>query len=325
MKRSEGLFYLVMLLSSLIVNTIPLSSASPSAQFSPIQEIINNAENGTTVYISPGIYYGLFKVNKTLTLIGTNVIVDANGSQVGIIISASNVTIEGFTVKNTFRYGNGSIPPEISELCTYPEMEGAGIYVYSAKYVTIVNATVKECYAGIGFGRSPQNQILNSQVYNTTWGIMLVESDNIKIFKSLITLNGDPVNNLHNSGGGGIWLGKYSRYVSIKNSTISFNVWGIVVLPTSVSNKIFFNNFVDNTHQVHVHPDTGRVGWWWYNYWSDYNGTDSDLDGIGDTPYIIDDLNYDPYPLMVALEADVSSLNLKAGGVGSNFPMYSRR
>ena len=34
------------------------------------------------------------------------------------------------------------------------------------------------------------------------------------------------------------------------------------------------------------------------NYWSGYNGTDSDFDGIGDTPYIIDSNNIDHYPLM---------------------------
>ena len=40
--------------------------------------------------------------------------------------------------------------------------------------------------------------------------------------------------------------------------------------------------------------DIGKEG----NYWSDYNGTDSNHDGIGDTPYIIDPLNQDRYPLM---------------------------
>jgi hypothetical protein len=34
------------------------------------------------------------------------------------------------------------------------------------------------------------------------------------------------------------------------------------------------------------------------NYWSDYNGTDSDGDGIGDTSYVIDGNNTDKYPLM---------------------------
>jgi hypothetical protein len=40
--------------------------------------------------------------------------------------------------------------------------------------------------------------------------------------------------------------------------------------------------------------DNGKIG----NYWSNYNGTDQDHDGIGDTPYVIDVLNTDNYPLI---------------------------
>ncbi len=40
--------------------------------------------------------------------------------------------------------------------------------------------------------------------------------------------------------------------------------------------------------------DDGKKG----NYWSDYNGTDSNGDGLGDTPYVVDILNQDRYPLM---------------------------
>ncbi len=66
------------------------------------------------------------------------------------------------------------------------------------------------------------------------------------------------------------------------------------------------NSFVDNivqfsgcfckdyntTEPMHTWDDGGEG-----NYWSDYNGTDADGDGIGDTPYVIDVQNQDRYPL----------------------------
>jgi parallel beta-helix repeat protein len=49
----------------------------------------------------------------------------------------------------------------------------------------------------------------------------------------------------------------------------------------------------NQTEQIHTWDD-GKEG----NYWSDYNGTDGNDDGIGDTPYVVDVLNQDRYPLM---------------------------
>jgi len=34
------------------------------------------------------------------------------------------------------------------------------------------------------------------------------------------------------------------------------------------------------------------------NYWTDYNGTDNDGDGIGDTPYYYHDILQDSHPLI---------------------------
>ena len=43
------------------------------------------------------------------------------------------------------------------------------------------------------------------------------------------------------------------------------------------------------------------------NYWSDYNGTDANGDGIGDTPYIIDAFHQDNYPLVFLFEIPSST------------------
>jgi len=78
---------------------------------------------------------------------------------------------------------------------------------------------------------------------------------------------------------------------------------------SSYNNSVYGNSFINNTKQVFdnvwnnpwLHQllsvnfwDNSTIG----NYWSSYNGTDNDGDGIGDTPYLINEDNQDNYPLM---------------------------
>jgi parallel beta-helix repeat protein len=113
----------------------------------------------------------------------------------------------------------------------------------------------------------------------------------------------------------GIWLDSSSGN-SISGNNITDNDYGVYfgeygyVSVGSFNNTIYHNNFRNNTKQVYdiswdypqdivpsinVWDDGYPSGG---NYWSDYNGTDANHDGIGDTPYIIDANNTDNYPLM---------------------------
>lgn len=78
-----------------------------------------------------------------------------------------------------------------------------------------------------------------------------------------------------------------------------------------IKNLIYENNIRNNTNHfiswaMFAFPMTNvfeknSVG----NFWSNYNGTDNDGDGVGDTPQILDSKNQDNYPLMQPLEIQI--------------------
>jgi len=69
--------------------------------YGSIQEAINNASDGQTIYVRSGVYYERLIINKTLRIIGESretTIIQGNGGILVKILS-NNVTFSGFWLR----------------------------------------------------------------------------------------------------------------------------------------------------------------------------------------------------------------------------------
>jgi parallel beta-helix repeat protein len=84
---------------------LPVHNINTGLGYASIQEAINANEtlNGYTIFVEAGIYYENVVVNKTLSLIGENretTIIDGKRTGIVVLVTASNVTVSGFAIKN---------------------------------------------------------------------------------------------------------------------------------------------------------------------------------------------------------------------------------
>jgi len=106
---------------------------------------------------------------------------------------------------------------------------------------------------------------------------------------------------------------------TVKNTTTA------VFLDSCSENTIFHNNFMDFEKDAYVfdsHLNLWDVGYpIGGNYWSNYTGFDSDQDGIGDSPHILDAENSDNYPL-VGLYSSFTSLGKQVNIISNSTIQY---
>ena len=146
---------------------------------------------------------------------------------------------------------------------------------------TLQNGKQEVDYCGISIG-SNFVVVNNTLLRNNFDGLIFINSNNCRILNNVI------VNNTY--AGVYIHAGNSSGNVFFQNTIESNNIG---LLTFSPANTFYHNNFINNTHQYSPFSteilDNGAEG----NYWSDYEGSDTDRDGIGNSAF-----NWDNHPLM---------------------------
>jgi len=220
------------------------------ADFHTIQEAISAAEAGDTIFVKNGTYYENVVVNKTLTLLGENnvaTIVDANQTEFVISTACSNVTVEGFTLRNTNRdsstQGFGIIAYNASNCFIHRNilcLNFYGIKLTLCANSTITNNEVTDNIIGVICESDPNCTFRDNRVHNNLYnGILIKSSDNCTLHSNYVARSNYGIRIEH------------SNDCTIKNNTVEKTIdCGIQTYYSNNSNV--YDNTVNGNFQLGI-------------------------------------------------------------------------
>jgi parallel beta-helix repeat protein len=211
-----------------------------------------------------------------------------------IFIQRSNITLDG---QGHRIQGKTHLPIGSTQFTQINDV--GGIHISDTENVTVKDFLIENCSFGVS---------LDNCSHTTLYGLNITEAWNDMPF-SIVAAGIFMWQSVYNNITGnhfdynedGVYLGEHSEHNTlVDNSIIGNSQVGITFYDSS--NNVFYHNNFSNTFNFYDSGarastnswDNGKEG----NYWSDYNGTDQNNDGIGDTSYKANARNIDNYPLI---------------------------
>jgi parallel beta-helix repeat protein len=267
-------------------------------KYSSIQGAVNNAPDGSNVYVSSGEYSENLVINKSINLVGENretAIIDGMSNGTVVYVESDNVFISDFKLQ----YSGCS--------CT----EYYGVDVGSGRQnISIINNNIFSDSTGI-LVRKGQGIVIawNNITFSRDYSMVIEDSIRVQILENSVTDNLNQidvanstqmviVNNKMMNNGNGIALTNSNNNTLGGNIIASNSLYGLY-LSQSDYNVFFRNSLQSNNRNVYVRNSTdywddGFEG----NFWSNYAGVDANSDGVGDIPFVLDANNVDHHPLV---------------------------
>jgi parallel beta-helix repeat protein len=219
---------LILSMGLVMINFSPIIGSAPPqtftvdddgpADFSTIQEAVNAAQTGDTVFVKSGTYWENVVIDKTLNLTGEDrdtVII--NTTDIGILVE----NVDFVNISN-FNIVNGSI---------------IGIKFEYSNTNIITNNIFQNNDIAIALFNSDETSIYNNMITDNNNGIYLSQSNYNNICDNIVA----------NNVGNGIEVRSYSDNNTVVNNTVINNQHGIIIRLWSDNNQISDNKINSNT------------------------------------------------------------------------------
>jgi parallel beta-helix repeat protein len=258
---------------------------SGEGNYTKIQDAVDNASDGDTIYVYNGAYTDWVWIDKSISLIGedkNNTIIEG-GWGINVVIRAENVLVTGFNINNCgFFYSGGIHLSNRGGNCTIIDNLFTNNIVYGVSiesdYNTVKNNIFMDNYRGIKVLGANYNTISGNIIdSNNESGVYFphirrlgnsqihISSNNV-IKNNIITNNSDGIylqqvnntfisNNVFGYNKNGIESFSFEhsskKNTWIENNTFLCNKWGIVLYKT-YKTTIAYNIIAFNNRGVHI-------------------------------------------------------------------------
>jgi parallel beta-helix repeat protein len=296
-KRLTLSLLLVCLILQSTVAFLPAQAASITiivpTDYPTIQQAIDYASSGDTVFVKTGTYEECVSINKSLSLIGedktkTTIKGDWGLGGTVILVDHDDVTVSGFTIQSNAENTHGTSIRGVHLLnvhgctvssCIFSRV-GKGIWLYGSSGNTIEDNSVYGLqyftWSGITLEASSNNSIRNNSFIDSMQGGIEVLSHscgnsitgntvksqwagiNFEFSSNNNTVTGNSLTGVRY----GVWLQITSSYNIIKNNTIRDSLTGIQANGASSNNLIEKNTITHSDYcgiEIHNNSSPNRV------------------------------------------------------------------